>query len=179
MIFDCFEDHFGEPFGIKIASKTRSKNQSDFGSIFDGFWLPFWAHFGPILTPKIDQKSRSIFVGKRDGLRIDFLGVRGTKNSSGESPKDQQDTDRYRSVCFTRPAVLRRIEHAARNTAAAPFCRRPSLEWPYKIWILLLRIGRLCSFLVSLGVSWSPFWQLGGPFWEPESFILVPWERPR
>ena len=65
MIFDGLGDHFGDHFGIKIASKSRSKNQLDFGSIFDGFWLPFWAHFGPILPPKIDQKSRSIFVGKR------------------------------------------------------------------------------------------------------------------
>ena len=91
MIFDAFGDHFGEAFGIKIASKTRSKKHADFGSIFYGFWLPFWAHFGPILAPKIDQKSRSIFVGKRDGLRNDFLGDRGTKNVSGEGPKDQQD----------------------------------------------------------------------------------------
>ena len=116
MILGGFGYHFGDHFGIKSASKNRSKNQSDFGSIFDGFWLPFWDHFGPILAPKIDQKSRSIFVGKRDGLRNDFVPDWGTENVSGEGPKDQQDirlrqTKTYRciTVCFTRPAVLRRI----------------------------------------------------------------------
>ena len=62
MIFDGLGDHFGSPFGIKIVSKSLLKNQSDFGSILDGFWLPIWLHFGPSLVPKIDQKSRSIFV---------------------------------------------------------------------------------------------------------------------
>ena len=76
MIVDGFGEHFVEPFGIKIVSKTQSKNHTDFGPILEGFWLPIWFHFGPILAPKIDQKSRSIFVGKRHGLRIDFLGVR-------------------------------------------------------------------------------------------------------
>ena len=61
MIFNGFGCHFGDHFGIKSASKNRSKNQSDFGSILEGFWLPIWLHFGPILAPKIDQKSRSIF----------------------------------------------------------------------------------------------------------------------
>ena len=88
MIFDGFGDHFGEPFGIKIASKTRSKKHADFGSILDGFWLPIWRHFGPILAPKIDQKSRSIFdailkrwrespgsrAGLREALKITELG---------------------------------------------------------------------------------------------------------
>ena len=55
------------------------------------------------------------------------LRVQGTKKFSGEGPKNQQDTDRCIKVCLTRPAVLRRIEHAARNTAAAPFRRRSSL----------------------------------------------------
>ena len=59
MIFNGFGDHFGEPFGIKIASKTRSKKHADLYSIFDGFWLPIWLHFGPMLAPKIDLKSRS------------------------------------------------------------------------------------------------------------------------
>ena len=59
MIFDGLGDHFGDHFGIKIASKSRLKIQADFGLILDGFWLPFWAHFGPILVPKSDQKSRS------------------------------------------------------------------------------------------------------------------------
>ena len=109
MILDGFGVHFGEPFGIKIASKTWSKNQTDFLSIFDGFWLPIWLHFGPILAPKIDQKSRSIFVWKRGWISDPSFGVRSPGAGSGEGPKDQQDTDIYRSVHLTRPAVLRRI----------------------------------------------------------------------
>ena len=64
MISDGFGDHFWDHFGIKIASKNRSKNQSDFGSIFEGFWFPMSLHLGPILVPKIDQKSESKFEGK-------------------------------------------------------------------------------------------------------------------
>ena len=91
MIFDGLGDHFGNHFGIRIASKSRSKNQSDFGSIFNGFWLPIWLHLGPIMAPKIDQKSRSIFVRKRARNGEPNLGVQGLKNFSGEGPKDQQD----------------------------------------------------------------------------------------
>ena len=64
MILDGFGVHFGEPFGIKIASKSLTKMHTDFGSIFDGFWLPILIHFGPILVPKIDQKSESKFEEK-------------------------------------------------------------------------------------------------------------------
>ena len=61
LIVPGFGSHSGDHVGIKIASKNRLKNQSNFGSILEGFWLPIWLHFGPILAPKIDQKSRSIF----------------------------------------------------------------------------------------------------------------------
>ena len=47
---------------------------------------------------------------------------------------------------------VQNIEHAARNTAAAPLWRRSSWEWPCKIRILLLSIGRLCCIF---GVSWG------------------------
>ena len=78
MIFHGFGYHFGMHFGMKIASKNRSKNQSDFGSILEGFWLQIWLHFGTILAPKIDQKSGSIFIGKRG-----WIG--GRKSESPES----------------------------------------------------------------------------------------------
>ena len=64
MIFDDFGMHFGEHFGINIASKNRSKKQADFGSILEGCWLPEEIHSGPILVPKIGQKSESKFEGK-------------------------------------------------------------------------------------------------------------------
>ena len=64
MILDGFGVHFGEPFGIKIASKSLTKMHTDFGSIFYGFWLQIRLDFGPILAPKIDQKSDSKFEGK-------------------------------------------------------------------------------------------------------------------
>ena len=73
MNFDGSGYRFGDHFGIKIASKNRSKNQSDFGSILEGFWLPIWLHFGPILAPKIDQKSRS----KKDRFLENVRGESG------------------------------------------------------------------------------------------------------
>ena len=88
--------------------------------------------------------------------------------------------------------MLRRIEHAARNTAAAPFCRRSSLEWPCKIWILLLSIGRLCcifgvcwgvlvTILGALGAHFGSqnrsFWVPGGASWVPKRFPGPPQAR--
>ena len=69
MFFCGFGSHFGHNFGIKIASKNRSKNQSDFGSILVGCWHPNVVDFGSMLAPKIDQKSRSIFEGKRERMK--------------------------------------------------------------------------------------------------------------
>ena len=97
MIFNGFGDHFGEHFGIKIASKTRSKNHTDFGLILDGFWLPISLHFGSMLAPKIDQKSRSNFVGKK-GRTTDWgLGVRSLGRGSGRTHLSQ-NLDRQRHI---------------------------------------------------------------------------------
>ena len=59
---------------------------------------------------RTDAKGLAVQAGLREDLIITELRQRHLK------------------VRLTRPAVLRRIEHAARNTAAAPFCRRSSLE---------------------------------------------------
>ena len=69
MIFDGLGDHFGDHIGIKIAFKIRLKNQTDFASILDGFCLSFRAHFGSILVPKIDQKSRSE-KGRKSSMQV-------------------------------------------------------------------------------------------------------------
>ena len=92
----------------------------------------------------------------------------------------------YKSSSYTpheAPEVLRRIEHAARNTAAAPFCRRSSLEWPCKIWILLLSIGRLCCIfgvcwgvlVTILGALGAHFGSQNRSFWVPGG-PLAPWK---
>ena len=85
LISGSFRGHVGEHFGIKIASKNQAKNQSDFGSILEGCWLPIWVLFGPILAPRIDPKSRSIFIEKRDGRQTLNLRVRGTRRGSGRT----------------------------------------------------------------------------------------------
>ena len=71
--------------------------------------------------------------------------------------------------------MLRRIEHAARNTAAAPFWRRSSLEWPSKIRFLVLRIGRLCCiFGVCWGLSVTILGALGVHFGSQNRSFSVP-----
>ena len=112
MIFDGFGDHFWDRSRIKIALKNQSKiNQildrflKDFGSQYGSILVQFW------LQKTIKNQTRNL---KEKEPRENDIGgmrrrVRGLKNSLGEGPKNQQDTDRYRSVCFTRPAVLRRI----------------------------------------------------------------------
>ena len=88
------------------------------------------------------------------------------------------------TTCLTRPTaprgVLRRIEHAARNTAAAPFWRRSSLERTCTIRILLLNIGLFWNrvwnhFGWLLGSLGHHFGSFGESFWEPKSLILAPW----
>ena len=79
MILDAFGTHFWHHSGIKIASKNQSKNHSDFGSILEGFWLPIEVHFGPILAPNIDQKSRSNFERKKDWMEEGVGGKGGAR----------------------------------------------------------------------------------------------------
>ena len=133
-ILDGFGSRFGHHFGIKIASKNRSKNRSDFGWNLEGFGLPIGVHFGSILASKIDQKSRSIFERKRDWT-VEGVGGRG---GAQEGPFFRAKIDIFRHRLWQRILhadrrtwrVLRRIEHAARNTAAAPLWRSSFLEWP-------------------------------------------------
>ena len=77
MDFGWFWEPFGDHFGIKIASKNRWKNRSDFGWILEGFRLPNGVKVGPILAPKIDQKSKSIFERflENRGGRVGARGV--------------------------------------------------------------------------------------------------------
>ena len=77
-----------------------------------------------------------------------FLEKQSAQRAAARTPK----RDKSCTPLEAPKGVLRRIEHAARNTAAAPLWRRSSLEWPCKIRILLLSIGRLCCIF---GVSWG------------------------
>ena len=68
---------WGAIFGTILRSKSNLKidkqNQSDFGLILEGFRV----QFGSMLAPKIDQKSRSIFEGKKSWIMGVTLGVQG------------------------------------------------------------------------------------------------------
>ena len=106
----------GAILGTILGSKSHPKidqkiNQNldrflmDFGSQFGSIWPQFW------LQKSIQNQSRNL---KEKEPRMDMCTstrrtVQGTKNGSGEGPKNQQDTDRCITVCLTRPAVLRRI----------------------------------------------------------------------
>ena len=57
----------GAILGTILGSKSHPK--TDVGSILEGFWPPTRIHFGPILAPKIDRKSRSIFDAIFKNLR--------------------------------------------------------------------------------------------------------------
>ena len=80
--------------------------------------------------------------------------------------------------CLISPQFLKRfsmIEHAARNTAAAPFRRRSSLVWPCKLRVLLLSIGRLCCiFGVCWGVLVTILGALGAHFGSQNRSFWVP-----
>ena len=139
---------------------------------------PFWPNFGS----KNRSKIKVDFCTKK-GMDAKSLWepnfrVQGTNNFSGGALKitEHVHTRTYRciKVHLTRPAVLRRIEHAARNTAAAPFCRRSSLEWPCKIWILLLSIVRLCCiFSVCWGFLVTILGALGVHFGSQNRFLVI------
>ena len=65
--------------GTKIEPKSHRKFDENGVGIFIDFGMilaPIGVHFGPILAPKIDQKSRSIFEGKR-GWTTEGSGGRG------------------------------------------------------------------------------------------------------
>ena len=180
MIFDGFGSHFGKHFGIKIASNNRSKNQSDFGSILEGFFLPLWIHFGQILAPKIDQKSRSIFDMILNNLRG---GSGGTGGAQGGPNYHRTWTKTLESMFYTpREApgrccgglsTLRRTppQHLFDvgllwNNLWPPLASPwPPLAplWP-PFGLPLASLGLLWppfgSPLASLGVSWALLWRL-------------------
>ena len=149
--------------------------------------ITFWIEFCRILATKLAPFWFNFGSKNRSKIKIEFwddfedfvVRVRGPGRGSGRALKITElvYTGTYRciKVYLTRPAVLRRIEHAARNTAAAPFCRRSSLEWPCKIWILLLSIGRLCCiFGVCWGVLVTILGALGAHFGSQNRSFWVP-----
>jgi len=83
MNFGWFWEPFGHHFGTKVASKKRSENRIDLRWILERFLLPDGIKLEPILAPKIDQKSRSIFEGKRERMKDSKSWGRRQRRDSG------------------------------------------------------------------------------------------------
>ena len=89
MDFGWFWEPFGAPFLHQYRiQKSIKKNHSDFGWILQGFWLSNGVKVGPILAPKINQKSRSIFERKRERMKEGSGGRGGAQEGPFFSRKD-------------------------------------------------------------------------------------------
>ena len=138
--------------------------ESNLAPVFDVFGSIFWYVIVIIFGPILDQ----------------FWKPKWTQNRWKIDSKFDQIFSRILEWFLDR---FWSIEHAARNTAAAPFSRRSSLEWPYKIWILLLSIGHLCCIfgvfwevlVTILGALGVHFGSQNGSFWVP-GVPLAPWK---